>query len=355
MNENRHSMKIENSYPYQRRLYLLSSDKNIYVLDYPAIFQENIVYEDCTLQIIKNSISNDEISSEGTKIPTGLDETPFDFLIYNNNFYFLLREGVFAQRISGKKQPRGPANKICDLRPVSFTVGTRNHLWLSCLNEGAYDLNLNDLSQIEVISKDHTSFIDKADSFYLLGSYVEESHLFLPEHHRLEPSHYFFKYSEKERYPLLTFKDKLYFIHEDGIYCSSFHTCMGMFGEPKLKFQAKLSLCDYICGKITNFGVVLEFNDYLYVFPYQGKSFIISTEERDYLSFQVFSSTSSYSNELHVIFQNHIDIYRFETTLSKKKVRIINSGKNALVNASELSDFPQRINAHTESERRYGS
>lgn len=270
------------------------------------------------------------------KLPT--PELPVDTGMYNNKIYSADETGLYqitAHRKQGKYPISTRSNKLWDCPLLSLRIGNRGNIAISAGDEGLYEyLMVDDFistvdKNIELISKNHSSFSNWAFSSIYSSSYISSSYL-APYIH--EKSDIDYQYSEEHK-SLFVSKD---IIDESRIFGDQKGFSWGS-NEKFYKYtDGKLAIVNFVQSGVKNgdneafgnrriisldewkgdviscgvgyFGTIIECENAIVVLLSDGS--IVTLPVRA-VRWRVYPRTLRYENHLHIIKDDAIDIYSF--------------------------------------------
>jgi hypothetical protein len=317
----------EHNYLGYNASFLLSN--LLYDPNYAILYQDDEIKKDFLRRLsIKQTSSKtlDELISSNIVNLTieGINESPFDFMIYYDQIFYLTTEGLFCQSINYKKilaHRLSSAYCVSKGTYVSMQIGDSHQILLCGLDKGVTAINFKyengkEESVATKFSAENVSFIERNFSSYLLGSYYGENNFMIRSFdeknrkYNIEETKNLSAVFENYRY-IISFREKVYAICDDGIYSS-------VFTQSKKEFSkaVKISNSDYtnkrfVCGKAAYFGIVLEFDDCIEVLLSNDKIYSIPFPKNDLINWRCFPDSTGYTNQLHLVFSDHIDIYSF--------------------------------------------
>lgn len=263
-----------------------------------------------------------------------------DCLIYRNssspkpNFYLSNTKGIFISPYY--KRPNHIFNKSKNLKQISdipcFNLSANvSTIAMSCGDEGVYKVDTHNITEINNISKEHSSWINWAFSDVYSSSYYTSGFLIESE---IE--------EEQNIYDWQTEKQPLKFLGKESNIGEVFNSnglswgvndkiCMIDNGILKIfrynrhwkkKDKEKFEYLTTIKDKVLDlkgiikadsapWGYILEYKSKLIILKSNNQLESISHRDQEITNWRIFPRSVRYANQLHVIFDKHISIYSF--------------------------------------------
>jgi hypothetical protein len=102
-------------------------------------------------------------------------------------------------------------------------------------------------------------------------------------------------------------RNKIYLAHDDKVQIVEYNP-----RNNELSFRSTVNILAwkgrFVGGGVATFGVILEYDNALVILPSYGDSITLRGEP---VSWRVFPDSLYYQNHLHVIYEDHLDIYSF--------------------------------------------
>jgi len=264
-----------------------------------------------------------------------------DIDIYNKVMYISGDSGVYKAKIQNKKYKQKSyltfenieeTNKlnVCSMKVL------RNKIIMSTQDDGLYEYDnyiaehdLDYPSPLVQLCKKHSSFVNFNYSSILSSSYIDKS-IFLQRDYRKIENEKKLEMYEKNKFNIsdifndkenkgfyFSYNNKIYQILKDTIsYClfnQSENTTEKVFYSIKKVYQSKgLEKSKIINASVETFGVVIQFNNKIIVLLSDG-SLKEYSENKDnkIVSYRTYPKSNCYTNQLHIIYENKLDIISF--------------------------------------------
>lgn len=278
--------------------------------------------------------------------PIELPHLTIDIGVFKNKLYYCDSDGLFFRNIRNSNKSATVStrvNKCWDAYIQCLKVSNYGRIALSASSDGLFELNTNDYDygmyrkfkivdeDIFQLTQEHSSYCCWAFSSLLNGSYLGEARLFG------------FKYIGNT--------DSIYYEHETGINFIDEYTTSDLFGndnpnalvisENEKIYQLSQGTIkgieyrqrnlggedeiftpilsrdqhfdeDIIDAAVAEFGIVVETKKHLYVLLSTGEEiYTVNKEQEDIIRWRIFPRSTCYVNQLHVIYNNRIEIISF--------------------------------------------
>lgn len=282
-----------------------------------------------------------------------LIQLPTDLDVYKNTIYYSDSRGVFSRKIRRYDTNRlvsSKERKYWDCPIQSLKIGGRGRIALSASSEGLYEFitqyekesYLSMFQEVENsiirITKNHSSFSNWAFSSLLNSSYIAPATLFGFKYinQTLENTNFFEdddyntrilinagEHDEKEMFGEKHFTNSVVVANNEKYY-----RLTGNQIEISEMFQRNLNTDDpafnlianqyhhfkseIISAEVAEFGLLVELNEKIVIFLSTGRvAEIIPKENDEIVRWKVFSRSNCYTNHLHIIYKNRIEIISF--------------------------------------------
>lgn len=314
-------------------LTLLSSDKDIGEAFYKKILASlNFKFE-----------SIEEINTKYQCLynkTIDLETLPADMLIYQKNIFLCSESGL--TRIHFKN--RFPSNlsnrfwseiiKVSNKPFVQISSASYGYLLLSSLSDGVYQYPLWDYGEGQELRKIlpyHCSYVTRDYNDFLSGSYVDKAYLikrkveFAGEYDRTEEERRKRKVSIERRIPLnewFSVENGFFFSQNYLVYCIANGHIYSSNKKAVLAndrnrqdsirhYEVSLPNKPVLEARVEVFGVVIEYDDCMIILFADGHKKEILFNGRKLTSWRTFPESKNYLNQLHLIFENEIEIHSF--------------------------------------------
>ena len=270
-----------------------------------------------------------------------------DFEIYNNCLYYSDSSGFYLKELNfkNKNQIKKAAIPLRNKAVQNININESGRIALSLSSEGLYEFNRReffydnakpifrtDFGSIYKISDDHSTNCDWAFNSLMNFSYVNKSNLFpfiwkkdksekfyLERTSDISLNDLFKNYDNNSIY--IAGHEKIYCLSKDGINGVNFYQnnldvrIKDSAFEPLKEIHQKIFTLDenefLIQAKVTDFGIVIETNCSLYVVESNNSVSKYGSKEDKVVKWRVYPRSNCYSNQLHIIFNNRLEIISF--------------------------------------------
>lgn len=284
-----------------------------------------------------------------TRKPVELNRLTVDIGIYRNMLYYCDSKGLYQKKLNRYRENflAMKEHKLWDCGILGLNFGYGGRLGLAASSDGLYEFNSfeygrypdehfpvvegnDDDYTIYQISTQHSSYCSWSFSSLFLGTYVGESELFgfrrIIDKPRTstnpERSHFDYRgqfgeaqiFSDKQPNSILfAGNEKIYRIGRNKLEAVNYDQ-NNREGTPifKLIGTQEVWFENIIEAAVVEFGVVIETDKQLYVLLSTGEFITISQKATDKIvRWRVFPRSNCYINQLHVIYNDRIEILSF--------------------------------------------
>ena len=285
-----------------------------------------------------------------TKKPIELKRLTIDLNIYHNILYYCDSDGLYLKKLNRYAKNNYLAaheSKLWDCRILGLNFGYAGRLGLAASSEGLFEMNSFEYDRypedkfrivekvddytIYQISQNHSSYCSWSYSSLFSGSYVGESELFgfkrivdrKRTNNNYELSHLDYRgefneeqiFSEKKSDSIIiSGNEKIYRLGKNSLEAVNYSQNGTVDSSPfKLIGTQMIPIEEQIIeAAVVEFGVVVETNKRLMVLLSTGEyvNLLRKTEDR-IVRWRVFPRSNCYINQLHVIFNDRIEIISF--------------------------------------------
>jgi hypothetical protein len=325
---------------------ILSNDANLTMAAHTAFLESNLFYEkgaQCMLQdpsinkivlnqfesLAKMNLQLDLRDIDSSYILEKDNPLPFphvDSEIYYQKLYVSLKEGVFYSECSGKTI-KDNLTKVWDIPTFDITASkSYTTMAFAAGSEGLFQQKIESdnrnqrQQQPTLISKDHCTTCKWSDFNIYATSHIHES--FFASFKKIQDK------DNKKKY-IRTFEkiisateifrdggfswgiqDKLYIYRNQGIDAIKYSSKRD--GVPSFKPIGRIDLdkCngEVVSAEVTPFGTVIECESAIVIIQSNNEIFTIPGEP---VNWRVFSKSHNYTNQLHVIYEDRLEIFSF--------------------------------------------
>lgn len=283
-----------------------------------------------------------------TKKPIELNRLTIDLNIYRNTLYYCDSDGLYIKKLyrNTKNYLAAHESKLWDCRILGLNFGYAGRLGIAASSEGLFEMNAFEYGKypedifpiveevrdytIYQISPQHSSYCSWSYSSLFSGSYIGESELFgfrrivdkKRTDNNYELSHLDFRgefneeqiFSEKKSDSIIiSGNEKIYRLGKHSLEAVSYtqnnteDTPFRLIDTQIIPIEEQI-----IEAAVVEFGVVIETNKRLMVLLSTGEyvDILRKTEDR-IVRWRVFPRSNCYINQLHVIFNDRIEIISF--------------------------------------------
>jgi len=305
------------SFVYMEKLYLLTSSNKLIVYDWKQIIRDCKASNNKEIVISEHNVNRHYLLQE-TDSP--FKELAIDIQIVNKKLYAITDNGFYSSNLNAHIDS---TNKLWDNKSFSINSNGRGQISLSSGSDGLFeyskDINIFGLKSFErnifQISENHSTSSTYSNYNIYNNSEINNSELDLFEINQDYSKSFFKRFSEKEIFGYLNQKPS--WIHKDKIYRIKNHNEIevrsiknykqNLFSNSEImRFQGWKG--EILSGLSTQFGIVVECEHALVV-SFSSSSFI--NIPGDVIKWRVFPNSKQYLNDLHVIFDDYIEIYCF--------------------------------------------
>lgn len=282
------------------------------------------------------------------QIPSVLEFLPNDILVYKKKFYWCNSDGLFATNINslsyrGKMSLSSRIIRLVDFEITSLGVSNGGYLTLAALEKGVYLYDIyernnfgivefdNDCidaehdeenSNLMRISNHHASYIKNNYSSLHLGSYYEDDYFqeveFLNDERRYnKPKRITDLFGNQEESFFISANDKIYKISSKGIYLIKFkQSKINTEEEFTLPIQLdsrEINIKEIVSSSVELFGVIIEYKNHIDIILSDESVYKIEFASEQLINWRTFAKSNNYRNQLHLIFNDRIEIVSFNT------------------------------------------
>jgi hypothetical protein len=264
--------------------------------------------------------------------------------IHYHTLFIGAQSGLFASRCSGaSKKPVNDSERQWDA-PVFDLSASYRTVALAAGEEGLYEYNLNNLTQVRVAQK-HCTTCDWAFYSVYGSSHLESGFLasyerveanepsrrrkkFIRKFERLIPSDDLFHRPDNHGFSWGA-QDKLYY-YKDGVIDILRYIPRPKKGQQRFESLGEIRFQewkgDVVSARVAAFGTVIECDNALIIVQSDGET---STLPGEPVNWRVFPKSEHYTNQLHIIYEDRLEIISFfhdYFTDQQSKVSGINMG-----------------------------
>lgn len=354
------------SYIYKGRLYLFGIDGNIITLDWDKLISswkidgtlqlalecafmrsdflygrslQKLFHDPEIRELVKNKferlsrtdlmITKDTLMKLSIGVQDNLCAFPHsDCEIYHQQLYVSAPSGVMqASAGRGTKYPISTRIEKKWDAPVFGLSASWGSLALAAGDEGLFELEvgtgrytwISNTSEPKIISKNHCvrcnwmfhSIFGSSDSGGFLAAFQKESSSNDREYSRtFDRTVHSDELWDKTGYAWGV-QDKFYLATKDKFYVSKYQPWKEKNEQRIFSLgivEKKLDEGDVISASVATFGIVVEFDKALAVYPSTGESLLLNGEP---VNWRVFPRAKHYENQLHVIWDDRLEILSF--------------------------------------------
>ena len=278
--------------------------------------------------------------------PIELPHLTIDIGVFKNKLYYCDSDGLFFRNIRNNNKytavsTRG--NKCWDAYIQCLKVSNYGRIALSASSDGLFELNTNVYYQdmyskfksveedIFQLTNEHSSYCCWAYSSLLNGSYINGTHLFGFKYIKKEDSfdyerdigmNFMQGYDASDVFGdnnpnavVVSENEKIYQLSQKTIKGVEYHqNNLGTNDEIFTHlFSKEQNFGDEIVdAAVAEFGIVVETKKHLYVLLSTGEEiYTVNKEQEDIIRWRIFPRSTCYVNQLHVIYNNRIEIISF--------------------------------------------
>lgn len=275
-----------------------------------------------------------------TKKTIDLESLPADIIIYRKRI-FVCSEAGFVEILLKNKFPSKLSYRFWDEKNVvsnhpftQISSASYGYVLLSGLSDGIWQYALGDYddgNQLRQVSSFHSSYITREYNDFLTGSYVNDSYLIkrnvvfgdkndiTDDEHRSRKTSFGRSVSLNKWFGV---NDGFYFSRNYLVYCianghiySSTKNKILSDNENNrdsiVEHNANLPNRRVLEAQVEVFGLVIEYDNCIIVLFADGSKKTISFNGRKLTSWRTFPESKNYLNQLHLIFENEIEIHSF--------------------------------------------
>lgn len=280
--------------------------------------------------------------------PIELKNLIIDLDVFKNTLYYCDSRGIYCRNIrknNKKNTVSQKEDKFWDAYAQCLKISNYGRLALSASSDGLYEIVIRDAYQnifskfkyvepnIYQITKNHSSYCCWSFSSLLNCSYVDAPQLFGFKWQSNEENHFdehkeicFVKeigfsdifhndLDSIQKQIVVSGNEKIYRIDRDSIYGKNyFQNNLGsdnsVFGD---EFEKAVSLDEIVIdAEVATFGVIIETLNYLYVILSDGeRKYVVNKKDEEIIRWRIFPRSTCYVNQLHVIYNDRIEILSF--------------------------------------------
>ena len=280
------------------------------------------------------------------KTPIELPHLTIDIGVFKNKLYYCDSDGLFVRQIRNNTKTSAISsrmNKFWDAYIQCLKVSKFGRIALSASSDGLFELNTTDYDigmyeefkpieeDIFQLTNEHSSYSCWAFSSILNGSYVGNTRLFgfryisnnMSYDSERETGMNFMKsYDMSNLFTkndpsaiIISENEKIYQLSSDMITGVEYNQSnLGTNEEifthlfsKEQNFEAEI-----VDAAVAEFGIVIETKTKLYVLLSTGEEiYTVNKNQEDIIRWRVFPRSTCYVNQLHVIYNNRIEIISF--------------------------------------------
>jgi hypothetical protein len=321
-------------------------DKSLKMAGHTAFLESNLLYEkgvQFMLQdpLIKNtllekfkSLARMELqldlrninSSYILKIDNPLPFPHVDSEIYYRRLYVSLKEGVFYSKCNGKNV-KDKSTKVWDTPTFDITASkSYTTIAFAAGSEGLFqqkiesDTRNKEQKQPTLISNNHCTTCKWSDFNIYATSHIDKS--FFASFKKVQDKDNKRKYIRKFERVISAaeifndegfswgIQDKLYVYRNQGIDAIKYSSQKN--GFPSFERIGRIELDSWkgevVSAEVTPFGTVIECENAIIIIQSDNKIFTIPGEP---VNWRVFSKSHNYTNQLHIIYEDRLEIFSF--------------------------------------------
>lgn len=269
-----------------------------------------------------------------------------DMDVYNNKIYLGCENGIYYASINKKRLKTKPGlefihiESTSSLNVSSMKFMSGGDLLLSTQDTGLYEYNtfladrteFNDENYNKIflkqISSEHSSYVGTNYSSVLSASYIKEPTFIQRDYaireddkkERIDKKKYniaeIFNDNEKKGF-YFSFNEKIYQILNSKLSCCHFLQKEDdkdkiFYNIENIKEINDINNEDIVSASVETFGVVIECKNKLIVLLSDDSIYeYISDETSKIVSFRTYPRSNCYTNQLHIIYNNKIEIISF--------------------------------------------
>lgn len=326
--------------------HILSEDRSLKMAAHTAFLESNLFYEKGVQLLLQDSEINSILlarfkSLAGMNLQLDLKKLkaasitykdnplPFphaDSEIYYRRLYVGLKEGVFYSGCNGKNVKEDSV-KVWDTPTFDITASqSYTTLAYAAGSEGLFQqkFQLNETEKEQkkptIVSENHctackwtdfniyaTSHVDKSffASFKKTTS-KENKHKTVRQFEKIIPANEIFENAGFS----WGIQDKLYAYRSNGVDVIRYSS--GKDGSPKFESIGRLTLSEWkgevVSAEVAPFGTVIECENAIVVVQSNNETITIPGEP---VNWRVFPKSHYYTNQLHIIYEDRLEIYSF--------------------------------------------
>ncbi len=264
-----------------------------------------------------------------------LSQLPIDIVVYKNTLYYCNSDGFYKRNLrrnNNIKYISSREQKIWDGKVQYIKLGHGGRIALSASSDGLFEFDDKDYNvmtgeqkfdDIIQISDKHSSYCSWSFSSLFSGSYSDESFLYGFSYQNNGNNHYLLEHHRSyEMKQLFSNSNGLYITNNEKIYCLDNNQIrviqytqknLGTEYSPFLEIKNNNTINineEIISAEVMEFGIVIETMHNLFVILSTGEMINVNGKE-DFVSWRVFPKSISYINQLHIIYNNRIEILSF--------------------------------------------
>lgn len=278
--------------------------------------------------------------------PIELPHLTIDIGVFKNKLYYCDSDGLFFRHIRNNNKTSAISSrnhKFWDAYIQCLKVSNYGRIALSASSDGLFELNTTDYNyemyenftpveeDIFQLTKDHSSYCCWAYSSLLNGSYINGTHLFGFKYIKKEDSfdyerdigmNFMQGYDTSDVFGdnapnalVVSENEKIYQLSQKAIKGVEYHqNNLGTNDEIFTHlFSKEQNFGDEIVdAAVAEFGIVVETKKHLYVLLSTGEEiYTVNKNQDDIIRWRIFPRSTCYVNQLHVIYNNRIEIISF--------------------------------------------
>ena len=308
------------TFVYMGKLYLWTYEKQLIICNWNKIIEDYIYYQTIFVIEYEDLIERYLLNI----LDTPFNELSADIQITNRKIYGTTNSGIYFTKIQGNLSEK---EKIWDNSAFSLNISGRGQLSISAGSDGLfeYDEKYNEFLGLRYIEKNIAQVSESHSSNAIYSNYniYNNSEIGSSELESFKISanfrrKFYKRFSEEEIFgeinnkPSWIHKNQIYrIINGNEIEVKSINNIKNNnFNNVEImRFQEWKG--NILSGLSTNFGIIFECDNALVV-SFADKTFInIQNIDDEITKWRIFPNSKAYINDLHIVFDDYIDIYRF--------------------------------------------